>query len=213
MTKNIPNIVLLVLDSVRGDRISNQEEFNVSTPNLTELSKKGRFFENAYSTGSWTVPAHGSLFTGKLPSEHGAHAKHKYFNVEKENTLPGILSSLSYTTVGFSTNPWISDEFGFARGFDEFYELRSPLPFSDEQADPRNEMESPSFSQVIRWILSGNPFKRGINGAYAKIFQDIPYAPASSMNDKIIDWISNHSEEPFFLFANYMDAHEPYTIR
>lgn len=68
-------------------------------------------------------------------------------------------------------------------------------------------------AQIARWVLSGNPFKRGVNGVYTKIFQDLPYAPAETMNDEIIDWVSNSPEEPFFLFANYMDAHEPYAIR
>jgi hypothetical protein len=208
-----PNIILLVLDSVRGDRFTRQEEFNLSTPTLNELAEEGISFENAYSTGSWTIPAHGSLFTGKLPREHGAHAKHKYFDAEPETTLAGKLSSKGYNTVGFSTNPWISDEFGFTSGFDEFYELRSSLPFSDDETDPRDEFSDPSIQEVFHWILLGNPIKRAANGIYAKYFQQLPYAPADRMNEEILSWLSNSSEEPFFLFANYMDAHEPYLIR
>jgi len=208
-----PNIILIVLDSVRGDRFTRQEEFNLSTPTLNELAEEGISFENAYSTGSWTIPAHGSLFTGKLPREHGAHAKHKYFDAEPETTLAGKLSSKGYNTVGFSTNPWISDEFGFATGFDEFYELRSSLPFPDVESDPRDELDDPSISEIARWLFSGNPFKRAVNGVSARYFQQLPYAPANKMTDEILDWSTSSPEEPFFLFANYMDAHEPYLIR
>jgi len=211
--RDLPNIILLVLDSVRGDRITRQEEFNLSTPTLNELAEEGISFKNAHSTGSWTIPAHGSLFTGKLPREHGAHAKHKYFDAEPETTLAGKLSSKGYNTVGFSTNPWISDEFGFATGFDEFYELRSSLPFSGVETDPRDELDDPTIQEAVQWVISGSPIKRVVNGIYAKYFQKLPYAPAGKMNKEILSRLSSSSKEPFFLFANYMDAHEPYIIR
>lgn len=211
--EDFPNIIVLVLDSVRGDRFTKQDNFNLTTPVLNMLAEKGTFFENAYSNGSWTIPAHGSLFTGKLPSEHGAHAKHKYFDASPETTLAGKLSSIGYNTVGFSTNPWIADEFGFTTGFEQFYELRSSLPFPEVESDPRDELGDPSTLEMFQWLFSGNPFKRAVNGISARYFQQLPYAPADRMTDKILDWSTNSPEEPFFLFANYMDAHEPYLIR
>lgn len=168
------------------------------------------FFDKAYSTGSWTIPAHGSLFTGKLPSEHGAHAKQKFLETKPEDTLSGKLSKIGYNSVGFSTNPWITDEFGFTTGFNNFHEIYPNLPFSDKESDPRNQLNDPNAQKIFQWIFSGNPFKRVINGVYAKYFKSLPYAPADMMTKNITNWMSESSEQPFFIFANYMDAHEPY---
>ena len=58
-----PNVVLIVLDTVRRDRLSLYGYPRKTTPFLEELAKTSRLYTNAYSTSSWTAPAHASLFT------------------------------------------------------------------------------------------------------------------------------------------------------
>lgn len=211
-----PNIVLAVLDSVRKDKLSCYGYGENETPTLDRLAKEGCLFKRAYATGSWTVPSHASLFTGEIPSKHGAHAGHKYLHSNK--TLARRLSSIGYESVAFSTNPWITDEFGYSSGFDNFFELiKSKIPYT-EASDPRetnweHDQGLLRWKERAEWLLGSNPWKRAANAISLKMHKDLPTTPAEEVNQNIRKWLTERdSKEPFFMFINYMDAHEPYRI-
>jgi len=103
------NIALVILDTLRKDTF---EDYFDWLP--------GERYEHAWSSSSWTVPAHGTLFTGRYPSEVGVYAKHESLTYDRP-VLAEILSSAGYTTRGFSVNPNITETFEFTRGFDEFH--------------------------------------------------------------------------------------------
>jgi arylsulfatase A-like enzyme len=65
-------VLWIVWDTVRADRLGVYGYDRPTTPNLDAWSKDARVFEDCISPGSWTVPSHASMFTGLLPSEHGA---------------------------------------------------------------------------------------------------------------------------------------------
>jgi arylsulfatase A-like enzyme len=67
-----PNVVLVTLDTTRVDRLGPYGSTLGITPHLDQLAGESTVYERAYSTSSWTLPAHASLFTGKFPSSHGA---------------------------------------------------------------------------------------------------------------------------------------------
>jgi arylsulfatase A-like enzyme len=67
-----PNLVLVTLDTTRADHLGLYGYERYTSPELDELAKESRVYENAYSTSSWTLPSHASLFTGLYPSSHGA---------------------------------------------------------------------------------------------------------------------------------------------
>ena len=55
------DIVVIVLDTVRKDRLSTYGYARNTSPNLDWLSKASRRFTNAYATSSWTTPSHAEL--------------------------------------------------------------------------------------------------------------------------------------------------------
>jgi arylsulfatase A-like enzyme len=65
------NVAIVVLDTLRKDAFDREFDW-----------LPGRRFSAAYSTGSWTVPAHASLFAGKYPSELGVHSKNRFLDCE-----------------------------------------------------------------------------------------------------------------------------------
>ena len=67
-----PNIVLIVLDSVRADRTDLADASLENTPALYALGKSGAIFTRAYANSTWSLPSHASLFTGLHPHNHGA---------------------------------------------------------------------------------------------------------------------------------------------
>ncbi len=116
----LPNVLVLVLDTLRADAVGAYGAGPARTPALDRLAAEGTLFTRARSTSAWTLPAHGSLFTGLYPSRHGAHWEHRVLGWERL-TLAELLAP-THATAGFSENPHITRAQGFARGFEAFEE-------------------------------------------------------------------------------------------
>jgi arylsulfatase A-like enzyme len=69
-----PNVVVITLDTVRRDHMGCYGYGRPTTPRMDDLAGKGILYARAYCSSSWTIPTHASLFTGRNPFEHGAHA-------------------------------------------------------------------------------------------------------------------------------------------
>jgi arylsulfatase A-like enzyme len=88
--------------------------------NLDHFARVSSRFPNAYSTASWTLPAHASLFTGLYPNRHGA--THQSLRISQGiNTLADSLAAGGYETVAFTDGGFVDPSFGFAKGF-EYYD-------------------------------------------------------------------------------------------
>jgi arylsulfatase A-like enzyme len=164
-----PNIALIVLDTVRADRITCGGG-RVATPHIDALCKRGIFFARASSTSSWTLPAHASLFTGLYPFQHGATQEHTRLD-GGASTLAEILGAHGYRTFGVSANPLVSVRSGLARGFDSFAETwraRRETPYPP----PR---EHPNFRAVERLLAELAPGER--------FFLFVNYVEAHGPND------------------------------
>lgn len=67
-----PNVLLVVMDTVRADHLSVYGYERPTTPTLERLAKRGIRFDNARATAPWTLPSHASFFSGRWPHELGA---------------------------------------------------------------------------------------------------------------------------------------------
>ena len=65
-------VVVIVIDTLRADHMGIYGYPRPTSPNIDRFSTEGIVFENFYSSSTWTLPSFGSLFTGELPSRHGA---------------------------------------------------------------------------------------------------------------------------------------------
>lgn len=72
-----PNIILIVLDTVRADHLSCYNYSRETSPYIDKIADEGVLFENAFSTAEWPPPSHASLFTGKYPSRANLLCKMK----------------------------------------------------------------------------------------------------------------------------------------
>ena len=120
-----PSLILVTLDTLRVDAAAEMESF-------AWLSERGRSFGHAASTSSWTLPAVASLQTGLLPSDHGAtclYDSHCQGLNESVTTLAEALTERGYRTAAFTANPWISSSTGLARGYANFEDFASLMPF------------------------------------------------------------------------------------
>jgi hypothetical protein len=199
-----PNVILVVLDTVRADHMSLHGYPRKTTPNLEALAKESLVFDHAIASGNYSLSTHASLFTGLLPSHHGAHQSPDEEGsgasvrrvdsalAEGVETLASRLRNLGFNTGGASANaaylaPWT----GLQTGFDVFDARRMSLmgyyPFS-------------------------YPFLSGLFG------------PARVERQREGTWegevvtasgvrFAMRAREPFFLFLNYFDAHAPHLPR
>jgi arylsulfatase A-like enzyme len=116
-----PNVVLVVMDTLRADRLSTYGYVRPTSPNLDALARRGTRFEECYSTASWTWPATASLLTGLTPLEHRVVNEGASYLVEAATTLPETLQRAGWTTAAWSANPIVSAARNFDQGFEHFH--------------------------------------------------------------------------------------------
>lgn len=197
-------IALVVLDTLRSDVFNNHFDW-----------LPGRRYESAWAPSHWTVPVHGSLFTGLYPSEHGSIAGSKSFNYPKE-TLVERLSAAGFKTRAFSANPLVSPAFNFNRGFDIFSGPADNLFLKDEIFDFGTFIKKHGDSGFRRFPLAAincfaddsntiQSLKIGIQMLYQDIVDD------DSGISQAQRWASHQwgNDDQFFYF-NLMEAHAPY---
>ena len=110
------NVILIVLDTVRADRLGVYGYERDTTPNLARLASRGVRFARAFSTAPWTAPSHASLFTGRWPHELSIGWDRPLDSTHA--TLAEVLAADGYLTAGFVANTtYCSYETGLDRGF------------------------------------------------------------------------------------------------
>jgi arylsulfatase A-like enzyme len=183
-----------------------------TVPRLAEVASEGVEFTAAMSAAPWTLPSHASMFTGRYASDHGTHAGDKEFAPE-HGSLAERLQAIGYTTVAFSNNSWVSPEFGFDRGFDRFYEGWRLFDVDCDLTRVMREIDSP-LAQLRELFMSTEPAgipATLVNAAYAKFFRKRYDYGAFATNWRIGRWLDRRStDEPFFLFVNYLEPHLEY---
>jgi arylsulfatase A-like enzyme len=155
-----PNLVLIVVDTLRADRLPMYGGPHDLAPFLGELGQRSLVFENAWSPSSWTLPATVSVLTSVHPFQHGVtdliglelppEAERVAVNriPDEVETLAETLGKAGYRTYGIVSNILLGTEVGMERGFERFVRL------ADEDAAAVN-------AQVEEWrveILAAEPF-------------------------------------------------------
>ncbi|MGO9470312.1 MAG: sulfatase-like hydrolase/transferase [Isosphaeraceae bacterium] len=205
-----PNVLLIVLDTVRADRLSLYGYERSTTPMLERLAQRGIRFDEARATAPWTLPSHASMFTGRWPHEVGE----KWVTPLRVSfpTLAEYLGEHGYATAGFVANVvYCSQETGLARGFTHYedYPLEKLAPLRTSglveyiagtiyQMIPALEIRSlrPLQISMHHWFGFGGR-KTG-----------------ASVRRAFLRWLFARPEtgRPFFAFLNLCDAHQEYKL-
>ena len=115
-----PNLILVVIDTLRADRLHSYGHPRPVSPNIDRLAERGALFERAYASSSWTVPSTASILTSLSPPEHGKGFSRSNALSESLTTLADLLLENGVATGGFSCNPLISEGRNFDQGFHSF---------------------------------------------------------------------------------------------
>jgi arylsulfatase A-like enzyme len=123
-----PSILLVTLDTFRRDHSSVYGGREGITPNLDALAAEGLTHSSAYTTMPTTGPAHLSIFTGLLPSEHGARSNGETLDPQMTNREVGVrLRRAGYATAAFVTSRMVAPGATGLRGFEIYDAPRGAL--------------------------------------------------------------------------------------
>ena len=211
---SLPNIVLLVLDTVRADRTDLVDPTLENTPSMLALGHSGAVYSQAYANSTWSLPSHATLFTGLYPHRHGAG--HRIVEVqpmsdsqyqgrlviepvplaEDHETLAELLAQQGYATAAFAANHgFFSPVFGLLQGFTHVEsEAKNALAIETIVAPVLRRAPASMEARYLWWTR--------------QIVDSHEWVP------RALRWIDERPEgrQPFFLFMNWMDAHEPGAI-
>jgi arylsulfatase A-like enzyme len=126
-----PNIVFVVMDTLRADRVTVDGYARPTSPALERLAARGISWRDAYATAPWTWPSTATLLTGLMPEEHGVESEVACWLPSELDTLAEALQQAGYTTAAWSTNPLVGPEKNFEQGFEFFDHARSTFRDGD----------------------------------------------------------------------------------
>ncbi len=190
------NVVLVTVDSLRADALGGADSVS---PVLDSLAESGVVFENAVAQGNWTPFS--------FPSIHGSRpvfAESDDIGLASTPTLAEQVSDAGIETAGFNAaNGFLTDHWGYDRGFDEFE------PFVDSGGYSKYLAAHPT---IQAWVQLGtSPFRRAATvlsgGSDERPFADV--SRMGDLEDRATEFLAT-TDGPFFLWVHYMDTHTPY---
>ena len=186
-----PSILLIILDTVRAWNMGLYGYDRPTTPQLEKWASGGMVFNRVMATAPWTLPSHASMFTGRYPTELATNWNTP---LEKDpSTLAEVLSERGYSTAGFVANyRYTGWETGLGRGFAHYEDYHITLGEMLRSAALTNSVHKTLASKL------GLPPLR-------------PRVDARDINRWFLRWLEERAtDRPFFVFLNYLDAHDPY---
>ncbi len=225
-----PDIVLLVLDTQRVDRLSAYGYASKTSPHIDAFAADATLFRQAISPAQWTVPTHASMFTGLYPSAH--NTRQSFSVLPKElPTLAERLSSGGYHTAAFCNNPLVGVvDNGLRRGFRSFLNYSGIFTSRPNQAGAGRHTLFGRYRQWFKRNLAERIHK--FQDAFARSETMLEFAlttpfmlmvwqtalsfkgnTTKSLNDAarlLIQRKGVKPDQPVFTFINLMGTHMPF---
>ena len=170
-----PDLLLVVLDTVRADRLSTYGYSRPTSPNLDRLAAEGLRFERCVANGGWTLPTHASMFTGLWPVGHRATQETLVLGPRRP-TLAARLAESGYATLAASANPVVSRASGLTRGFEVVEET---FRAGDGRVHPNRR----ALERFLRDLPEDRPFFAFLNF----VEPHLPYDPPPHLRAAFVD--------------------------
>jgi arylsulfatase A-like enzyme len=173
------------MDSFRADLLDSRAESWL--PHLSRVGQRSAIFTQAYAQGPYTTVSIPSMLTGRYPNRLTPITIKGVTGVLPGNspTLAPLLSAHGYRTLAFHSNPFLSAAFGYADGFDTFFD-----------------------DLFLGHLQPSGPLALILRRVH-RLARFAPCVPAAKLNRRIRQAL-HATPEPFFLWAHYMDTHGPY---
>lgn len=200
-----PNVLILLWDTARADRMSLYGHTRPTTPFLEAFAADARVWEQAIASSEWTGPTHASLFTGLPLRTHGMDTYHPWLD-DQHVTLAEHLGAHGWDTWAFTGNRFVSESSNMLQGFatqDHTYKGRWKAAAAKATRDkllPRDR--STEISPAWTPQGHGHGWSKKLT-----LFKDA--APVA--HRAFAQWLDQEHDasKPFFAFINLMEAHQP----
>ena len=185
-----PNVLLLVVDTLRADHLSLYGYERTTTRHLDAFARGGLIFDNARASSSWTKPAMATLLTGLSASQHGVEARESRLP-ESVVTLAEAFGAAGYRTALFSDNPYIARPFGFAQGYQQV------LDYSNRESNAPSQQEYTGADGARFRTDEASDWVQGLGARF--------------LNRQLSAWLEQLADgAPWFAHVHYMETHWPY---
>ncbi len=223
-----PDILLLVLDTLRADRLQSYGSSTAITPAVDALAEASTLFRFAIAPAQWSIPSHASLFTGVYPSIHDTTQSHSILP-EGLPTLAERLRDAGYHTAAFCNNPLVGViNNGLRRGFNSFLNYAGLWTSRPNQAGARPGVYDRIRQHFKGWLTdlitrTQDAFARNdtlLELSLTPLFVPMWQTALSfkgnsrkSLEDAARLFIHRNGvapDQPIFAFINLMGIHMPY---
>lgn len=208
------NVVLLVVDSLRAASLGRQDSGGPRTPFLDRLGRETLCFTQARATECWTLPTHLSMFTGLLPSEHGAHFRSMAYDV-RSPTLAELFGAAGYHTEVLTRNSLFDGTIpGATRGFARLTRVLAEVKGLPDPLSLLLAVSKPRVRRLIRTSGFFHTLQRD-DGRFLTTLARMIVPADAPLLERTLDVMAEKRREgrPYFLFVNCYDVHAPYAPR
>lgn len=197
------SVFLIVVDTLRPDRLSCYGRRVYKTPSIDSLAVEGVRFTRAYAASGWAVPSVGAMMTSLYPTQLGlvetpagpnqafgprdARDQRAYTLAPAERTLAEMMGNAGFVTAAFVNQPALNANTGFAQGFDEYYYPPAP------DAVVRLDASAP------REVTDATPLFERAREADALLI------------DEFSAWLDRNADKRSFAWIHLLAPHAPYT--
>lgn len=120
--------VVILLDTVRADRLSCYGHGRATSPVMDGLAREGMLFEQAICYSPWTLPSVVNMLAGRRPDL-------RVFEGKLKSSLVEDIAAAGYRTAAVTEGGYVSEFFGMDRGFDDYHEEEGPVQRMSEDKD------------------------------------------------------------------------------
>ena len=193
----------MTVDSLRADHVGCYGYERETTPYIDTLASKGHIFENTFAHACSTRPSFPSILTSTYARMYGGFEK-----IQSDRTLVSKpLSAAGYQTAGFHSNPYLSADFGYDKGWNQFFEgSETESLLAQLRGYARDKLDDDSLVyKALKKLYDGTERQTGIEVGSI-------YVTADDLTDQAIAWSNEIADrdDSRFLWIHYMDVHHPY---
>lgn len=177
-----PNIVLVIIDTLRADKLGAYGNPSPASKELDQLAAEGVVLEQVVAQASWTRSSVAAMLTGTYPRRLPVIKEQWDALPSGVESLAEVLKRSGYLTIGLTANPQLNIDFKFEQGFDDYVE--SSVTFS--------------------WMKDRAGKEKAGNGNVVRVADDIL--------GQSLEILRNRNGRPVYLQVLLMDVHAHHRI-
>jgi arylsulfatase A-like enzyme len=196
------DVVFVTVDSLRADHVGWHGYERNTTPNLDAIADRSNTYSKAFAHACGTPPSFSAIMTSTYPLMYGGYQRLS----EERVTLAETLAGAGFQTAGFHSNLYLSADFGYDRGFQQFFDSKqsSGTLARARQAVKIHLNRQSRLYEILQRAFDATERRAGIELGSA-------YVDAADITDRALRWAQSAGSGPRFLWVHYMDPHHPYT--